>query len=551
MATLSAEELRKLSRDLIERPESGENLTPEVAAQVKKFVSPYGSIVAANESWINISVINWRDEFMKKFHMMGLVGYLYRTLEEYEDTEDLDAVRAKWNKKIKEQEEFNRQLLSQGAPQETVEQIIPDMRQKMETETKLRRKVTRDVARRFLNKNFNYNPDRHLRGTHSENSKDPERKPKAEVLRENMAIAESAPHVERKISENPELTFAYLKDKLLYTYQAANQCVDTIRGVMGSMRNPDSDIDDKMIILSKKHNQLKKLTGDMSKLVGPLAAADTLAAITVEPPIDVFHHYNRYITNHYEQLLEAFEHLHNEKPDLHFSVIYYDHFKSDTKARDHRIMNTDLFRADVMSISNNGISMIGPFKENRQRVDFYNKNTEIMKRMMEQMEVDHRLGKDLMEKQMVDKKKKNIREVGPDAPGLAAYTKTGTGANSTVQELGAKKALTKEEQDAIFAEQRRAEQDAVPEDAIQVEMFYPETTQDGESELKRTYFYTQAEAPLHMQEGSVYMDRYQPKREPGQTLNSTLSTKVVTDRHGRKMEVKDLSEISKATKKSE
>lgn len=548
MTTLSGDELRRLSKSLIEDPALAYDMSHDQLNQVRKFINPYGNIISANESWVNLSIINWRDEYLRKFHMTGLVGYLYRTLEEYEDEDDIDVVRAKWNKKIKEQKDFNQQLILNGVPQDTLDGSVSKLSKQMDDEIKMRKTITRNIARRFLNRNFDYNPDKHLRGSHSSNDKDPERKTKPEVVRENMATGDKAPMVEQRIKDNPDAVFKYLKDNLMYTYQSAIQSMDVIKGALKSLQNSENDIDDKMGILGRKYNQLTKITTDMKKLVDPLAAAEMVSAIKVNPPTEVFFHYNRYMTNHYEQLREVCQNLFNEKPDLEFSVIYYDHFKNQNKARDHRIMHADEFRAEVLSLSNNGISMIGPFRENRERVDFYNKNTEIMKRMMEQMEADNKLGKDLIDKRMKEKKTKNIKEDGPDDPGLASYTKTGHGGGGTAQDLGAKKGMTKAEQEAAYAAQIKDEQDKLDPEAIQVEVFYPQENADGETEVKRTYFETQAEAPLHLQEGSSFSTHYQPKRDKNMTIRSSISSKIITDKHGNQIEVKELSDKIKDKK---
>jgi hypothetical protein len=356
-----------------------------------------------------------------------------------------------------------------------------------------------------------------------------------------MATSQKSDLVERKIRENSDATYAYLKDKLLFTYQNAVSTMETIKGAVKALENPENDTADVIGILSKKHAQLVKLTTDMKKLVEPLAAADVMPVYEINPPVEVFYNWNRYIVNHYEQLREAVKHLYNDKPDLEYAVIYYDHFKNKEKARDHRNAHADEFKTEVLTISNNGVSLIGPFKENRERVDYYNKHTEIMKRLMEQMESDHKLGKDLMEKEVKKKKAKNIAEAGPDAPGLAAYAKTGPGSREgTVQELGAKKVLTREDHEKLLAEQREKEQADTPDDAIQVEMFYPQTDAEGNTVLEKTHFYSQAEAPLHMQEGSAFTEQYQPKREEGKRIESALTTKTIVDRHGNKVEVKDL-----------
>jgi hypothetical protein len=148
-----------------------------------------------------------------------------------------------------------------------------------------------------------------------------------------------------------------------------------------------------------------------------------------------------------------------------------------------------------------------------------------------------------MEKQVRAKKKKTIEEAGPDDPALATYAKT----MNVINELGAKKILTREDQEQIDKAKRDAatlkEDYEVPDDAIQIDMFFPEETSGG-TVLKKTKFYSQAEAPLHLQQGSQFAENYQPKRTEGDSVIAAYKKKVITSRTGQKREVTVLNDES-------
>jgi hypothetical protein len=184
----------------------------------------------------------------------------------------------------------------------------------------------------------------------------------------------------------------------------------------------------------------------------------------------------------------------------------------------------------VLTVKNSGITLVGPFKENRERVDYYNKHTEILKRMDEQREQDHKLGQDLVGKKSADQKKKSVAEMGPDDKGIAAYIDV----SNTVRELGAKKSMTRKEQEKYYEALREKEAAEVPDDAIAVEVFIPEA--DG---LRKSIFYTQTEAPLHLQENSEFAEKYQPNRG-NEPLDKALVEKTVVNRHGQKCAIKTL-----------
>ena len=65
----------------------------------------------------------------------------------------------------------------------------------------------------------------------------------------------------------------------------------------------------------------------------------------------------------------------------------------------------------------------GSFKENRERIDYYNKNNGIIKSMLDQQEKDAGLGEELMKKRIKTKKVRSERVFGKDSPEFAKYQK--------------------------------------------------------------------------------------------------------------------------------
>lgn len=515
---MSAEELRLLSERVVNDPDVVYDLTPEQTIELQKHLNPLGNVITEKKSYVNISLVNWKDEYYRKFHLTAMIGYLYRLQMEYLPEDEIEAERLKLVKRLEGVEDAKE---------------IARVRSEHDALVKLLTDTCRRMVLKFLNRNFNYNPDMHLRGSHSENKDDPERVPKDEAIRAVCEISKKAPAIDAKLASKPEQTYKYLRANMLATYQAAVESTKTLKQVLTVMLDPLVDNEDKQGILMKKYRLLVGIVDDMKKIAEPLSASETVDAWQVDPPVNVFHQLNRYITNHYEQLRDVCSALYNEKSDFEYAVIYYNSAKTQEAARDYRVQNESKFRTEVLTIENSGVTLIGPFKENRARVDFYNKNTEVMKRMMEQMETDHKLGKDLMEKQVKKQKKKNIAESGPDAPGLAAYSK----AMNVVKDLGAKKVLTREEQDELEAAHAVKEDAEVPDDAIQVDMFFPKTDDEGNTTLNKTKFYSQAEAPLHLQEGSQHTAGYQSKRGDSKSLTEAYKRKTIISKTGQKMEI--------------
>lgn len=514
---MDPESLRALSEKVANNPDAVYDLTPEEAVELQKYLNPLGNIITEDKEYINLSIVNWTEQYMRKFLTTSLIGYMYRLQSEYIPEDEIEASRLQMEAQLKDVEDLEK---------------ISEIRAAHAAREKLLTATARKMVLKFLNRNFNFNPDHHLRGAHSDNPEDPERKG-AEKIIAACKVAEKAVNVDTKLETKPEATYKYLREHMLSVYQTAVESSRVIKAALTTMMDPMIDQADKQGILLKKYKGLISIITDMKKIAEPLSAADSLAAWKVDPPVDVFHQFDRYVTNHYEQLREVCAALYNEKPDIEYAVIFYKGFRDPEAAAQHRKQHEAQFRAEVLTLENTGVSLIGPFKENRSRVEFYNKHVEIMKRMMEQMEMDHKLGKDLMEKTVKKKKRENIARDGPDAPGLKDYSK----AMNTMAELGAKKVLTREEQDKLNEARAIKEDIEVPEGAIQIDMFMPREV-DGEMKLERKKFYTQAEAPLHLQEGSQYHDQYQPKRSENTSMEEAYVTKTIISKSGEKKEIK-------------
>lgn len=484
MSAVNLDKIMELTEKLTSDPNTVWDLTEEEVESVRRHMNPYATAVRPeNESWINISIINWRDEFMKKFHMMALIGFMYRMLTEYEP----EYVREFAEKRAAETGEAFDKVHSAAL------------------------KRARDAVKMFLDKYLRFDVDKHVRT--------------ASVKQTANAPIEVPEPVTNEAQPCPE--------SVKTAYQQLVKSRDEIAELLTS-DELSADMRRRLIVTMK---QLDSSIADLGVAAVPAAEAEVAPVYTVTPPADVLYHYNRYVTNNYEQLRQAYEALYTEKPDLEYAVIYYDAFQTEAAAAAHREKNTKCFKSEVLTLSNGGVTILGPFKENRAKIDYYNKHTELLKQMMDQVEADHKLGKDLMEKRVRAKKVQNIKECGPDAPGLASYAAIGSLAKNTssLREMGASAVMTQEEQEAV------AEQSVIPaepgydiNDTIDVGMFLPEYDADGKlKSLKKDVFLSQSEVPLHMQEGSEYTEEYQPKRAIG-NVKAALKAKTVVSKTGEK-----------------
>jgi len=441
--------MRGLIDEILKDPGKISELTKDEISELRKKSNPYGVIVPATKSWVNISITNMRAEYLRRLHMVSLIGYLFRTLEEYEFKPTISEL----------------QFLAE----------IKDETKRKEKEDEMKKEFERDRlgAERFLRRNFDYNPDRHIKMSYTENKEDPERLKRYDEFKRMMHAGMLDKEIKSRLSDSEVVE--ELKQMILNTYQI----IETIKTIIVQLMKT---VEDQSLL--PHYNKITSLYDEIKPIVNVLSAGDLKSTLAIGLPVDVFYQWDRYLTNHYEDIREVVNILYSEKPDIEYAIQYMDHFDSEEKAKEHRQKWEGTLISSVMTVENGAWSLLGPFKGNRERVEFYNRNTEILKQMLQQVESDHKMGKEFMEKRVKQEKKENILKHGLDDKGLAEYQS----AVGTVETLGAKRVLTEEEK-RKFIEARQIKDDAeVPDNAIGVDIYY----NDKEKGFERKRFFTEA-----------------------------------------------------------
>jgi hypothetical protein len=305
------------------------------------------------------------------------------------------------------------------------------------------------IIQKFLNRHLRFNPDKHVRGHH-----------KKEFIKKKDL--ENKECVELKNTGGVELknTGGVLK----WTKEALGRHVGNI-----SESN----------VVSLSENTLETTVEKLSK-------ESISHAVSTNPPSDAFFAWRRYIDCNFEELLHATCELYDMRPDMKFSIAFWDSFESKEAAEAARERWKDSMKISLLTIENNGHTLIGPWKTNQEAITYHNKNTELLKRMQDQVKYDHEIGKDIMNKAIKKKKKINVEQAGPDDPALASYIKS----MNTIESLGAKPGLTKEERKELELAKRNKDDAETPDNAVGCDVF-----QAGPDGLKRTRLYTAADTP--------------------------------------------------------
>lgn len=159
------------------------------------------------------------------------------------------------------------------------------------------------------------------------------------------------------------------------------------------------------------------------------------------PPDDTFHRWNRYIENNYEELRQATDDIYCEKSDFEYGIVPYkvfegkDEKKVQAEIHDFQRKYADEFEADILVAKFFNWNLMGSWAQNRELRDFYNKNTEIIKRILDQNKEDMQMGAKLMKDRANKKKAENEKEAGPHSKG---FTEVGRHMAKALEQHGAK-----------------------------------------------------------------------------------------------------------------
>lgn len=141
----------------------------------------------------------------------------------------------------------------------------------------------------------------------------------------------------------------------------------------------------------------------------------------VAPPNDTFVRFDKYLSINHDDIRKLTNDLYNVKPDLEHAMIIYDVVDSQDEAQKWIAKNGSTSKFDIISFNLNTWTLLGDFKQNRERIEYYNKHNQIIKRMLEQAEKDNVLGEDMLKKRVKTQKIKSTKVFGKDDEKLKTY----------------------------------------------------------------------------------------------------------------------------------
>ena len=194
------------------------------------------------------------------------------------------------------------------------------------------------------------------------------------------------------------------------------------------------------------------------------------------PPADFFNKYTNFVEDHHEKFLKITQDIHGTRHDIDFAIKIYDKH-SKVEADKFRKKYRRDFDAAVSNVDIGRWALLGPYRENKARVDFYNEHTEVLKQMLDKRKKDEKLATDIMKKKIKIKKKKNIEEYGEDDDDVKEYFKNN---KPNIAHMGGEHVTIDEDNEEC------------PDDAVEVTVY---NIEDGGSKMTSHKIFNPMEAP--------------------------------------------------------
>jgi len=131
-------------------------------------------------------------------------------------------------------------------------------------------------------------------------------------------------------------------------------------------------------------------------------------------PVDTFHKWKHYEEVNYDKYRKLTEQLYHIKANMDYVIDVYDCFETLEDAKNFQKLHQDQFIHDVYTVKTNSWVFLANWSQNKEKVDFYNKNTEMLEQILQQVEKDQRVGNEILKKRMTTTKRANVRKYGPN-----------------------------------------------------------------------------------------------------------------------------------------
>jgi hypothetical protein len=146
----------------------------------------------------------------------------------------------------------------------------------------------------------------------------------------------------------------------------------------------------------------------------------------VIPPADHYETFKNYLEDNYDEFVKVVYNITGSRPDIDIAINVYDTHDTIEEAVAFRNNHIDEVIAGIYNTPTNAWAVIAPYAKNKEKEDFFNRETMHLKGMLDSREEKEKLAKDMLKKRIHKKKVANVKEHGPDSDKVKQWAKQNT-----------------------------------------------------------------------------------------------------------------------------
>lgn len=469
-----------LLKEVIDNPESlnSKDLSEKEILELYKRLNPLNDIPSNRNKSVLLSIVNTNEVYNKRFLMTSLVGYLFQAQKEFKSAnlKEFNII----NNELTNEEYDNKEPMHIDLIVTKLEQLLDTakMLQEAHLQTRLKKapvlplEESKSEESPAIDLELPDAPEPEL-DTEYYNSEFYKLHTEIDyfnksILKGMLVAGKNAgvsvkPNSTLKIS--PEVSRVIIKDFLLQNFNydptlhvrpfsekinydiygdKTNSINTNLMKLKGSVVRPDARFKQEVdLILSNNNNwhtvcylldnpdlgeaySVAKANLDEFKTYLYNVSVETQPTLEYIPPADAFYSYNMYINSNYDELRRITEELYAERLSVENLVRAWDTFEgTETELSDKYRKYVEEYQnninTDILNITVGEWTVIAPFRKNRQNIDMFNKNNDVLKKILDNNTQDKKIGEAMLKKRITKQKAENIRESGADGANLDSY----------------------------------------------------------------------------------------------------------------------------------
>ena len=465
--------------DLESNPENIENLTEDEITEIRKHINPYGRTIESDDkSYTCLSYTNMTKEYLTKILTTTMIGFVYRMCDEYEILDD--------------------ELTTDVNDDDFMDEVQnSDHQDKQLIQNKQSTAYDKHKYQYILNNN--------LVPTHEIDGVSVPFKKTADIFKFVKLTEEDELEIQRLTNDEmaeffkPVKTLNKMKkaehiEELIKEQSKEEQVI--IQRFLNKIFEYNPDLHTKSVyhenIKDPERNPIKPVSREEKDQTKDMTIEQVLH--TKIPSNDTFLRFNYYYDVNFENMQEVVSDLYDVKPDIDIMINVFDKFTNLEDAEHFVKKHKNEVITDILTLTNNSWNVIGPYQENRERINFYNDNTAILESIFKQQETDAKLGADLMKNRIKKKKVRNTRYMGKDDPKFKEYLKHNP---NGLESLGATRVNEEGQEEVEVIEEfnisstgSKIDDEGIPTDSVKIDVI---SVNARSGTVDTTEIYTKAE----------------------------------------------------------